>query len=77
MTQAGFPPTRVLGEAFLVTTEPEATTELSPTITPPIIIAPAAIQRVGWVKTQLKILIKSRYLCFVATKPTRYVVVSM
>ncbi len=51
MAQAGFPPTRVLGGTFLVTTEPEATTELSPTITPPIIIAPAAIQRVGWVKT--------------------------
>jgi 3-polyprenyl-4-hydroxybenzoate decarboxylase len=28
----------------LVTTEPAATTEFSPTVTPPMIVAPAAIQ---------------------------------
>jgi hypothetical protein len=43
MTLAGFPPTRVLGGTFLVTTEPAATTEFSPTVTPPMIVAPAAI----------------------------------
>src|SRR5712664_2369887 len=37
MTLAGFPPTRVLGGTFLVTTEPAATTEFSPTVTPPMI----------------------------------------
>jgi len=31
------------GGTFLVTTEPAATTEFSPTVTPPTIIAPAAI----------------------------------
>ena len=44
MTRAGFPPTRVFGGTSLVTTEPAATTEFSPTVTPPIIVAPAAIQ---------------------------------
>jgi hypothetical protein len=43
MILAGFPPTRVLGGTFLVTTEPAATTEFSPTVTPPMIVAPAAI----------------------------------
>src|SRR5580692_10472195 len=43
MTRAGFPPTRVLAGTFLVTTEPAATTEFSPTVTPPMIVAPAAI----------------------------------
>src|ERR1700722_2677342 len=43
MTLAGFPPTRVLGGTFLVTTEAAATTEFSPTVTPPTIVAPAAI----------------------------------
>src|ERR1700730_9745634 len=43
MTLAGFPPTRVLGGTFLVTTEPAATTEFSPTVPPPMIVAPAAI----------------------------------
>src|SRR3981081_151648 len=43
MTLAGFPPTRVFGGTSLVTTEPAATTELSPTVTPPMMVAPAAI----------------------------------
>src|ERR1700678_788337 len=43
MTLAGFPPTSVLGGTFLVTTEPAATTEFSPTVTLPMIVAPAAI----------------------------------
>ncbi|HEY9228105.1 MAG TPA: hypothetical protein VIP11_15720 [Gemmatimonadaceae bacterium] len=44
MTRAGFPPTRVFGGTFLVTTEPAATTEFSPIVTPPMMVAPAAIQ---------------------------------
>jgi hypothetical protein len=44
MTRAGFPPASVFGGTSLVTTEPAATTEFSPTVTPPAIIAPAAIQ---------------------------------
>jgi hypothetical protein len=44
MTRAGFPPTRVFGGTSLVTTEPAATTEFSPTVTPPMIVAAAAIQ---------------------------------
>ena len=44
MTLAGFPPTRVFGGTSLVTTAPAATTEFSPTVTPPMIVAPAAIQ---------------------------------
>jgi hypothetical protein len=44
MTLAGFPPNRVFGGTSLVTTEPAATTEFSPTVTPPMIVAPAAIQ---------------------------------
>src|ERR1700678_926224 len=44
MTLAGFPPTRVFGGTSLVTTEPAATTEFSPTVTPPMMVAPAAIQ---------------------------------
>ena len=44
MTRAGFPPTRVFGGTSLVTTEPAATTEFSPTVTPPMMVAPAAIQ---------------------------------
>jgi hypothetical protein len=43
MTRAGFPPTSVLGGTSLVTTEPAATTEFSPTVTPPMMVAPAAI----------------------------------
>ena len=43
MTFAGLPPTRVFGGTSLVTTEPAATTEFSPTVTPPMMIAPAAI----------------------------------
>ena len=43
MTFAGFPQTRVLGGTFLVTMEPAATTEFSPTVTRPMIVAPAAI----------------------------------
>ena len=46
MTRAGFPPTSVFGGTSLVTTEPAATTEFSPTVTPPMMIAPAAIQYV-------------------------------
>ena len=42
MTAAGFPPTRVSGGTSLVTTEPAATTEFSPTVTPPMIVTPAA-----------------------------------
>jgi len=41
MTRAGFPPTRVFAGTSLVTTEPAATTEFSPTVTP----AAAAIKR--------------------------------
>lgn len=44
ITLAGFPPTRVFGGTSLVTTDPAATTEFSPTVTPPIMVAPAAIQ---------------------------------
>ena len=44
MTLAGFPPTSVFGGTSLVTTDPAATTEFSPTVTPPMIVAPAAIQ---------------------------------
>ena len=44
MTRAGFPPTRLFGGTSLVTTEPAATTEFSPTVTPPMTVAPAAIQ---------------------------------
>lgn len=36
---AGFPPTIVLGATFLVTTEPAATTEFSPTLIPGRIVA--------------------------------------
>lgn len=43
MTRAGFPPTSVFGGTSLVTTEPAATTEFSPTVTPPMMVAPAAI----------------------------------
>src|SRR6478672_647540 len=43
ITLAAFPATSVLGGTFLVTTEPAATTEFSPTVTPPRIVAPAAI----------------------------------
>jgi len=42
-TCAGFPPTRVFGGTSLVTTEPAATTEFSPTVTPPMMVTPAAI----------------------------------
>jgi hypothetical protein len=34
----------MFGGTSLVTTEPAATTEFSPTVTPPIVVAPAAIQ---------------------------------
>src|SRR5260370_9939789 len=44
MTRAGFPPTRVFGGTSLVTTEPAATTDFSPTVTPPMMVAPAAVQ---------------------------------
>ena len=44
MTRAGFPPTKVFGGTSLVTTEPAATTAFSPTLTPPMTVAPAAIQ---------------------------------
>jgi hypothetical protein len=44
MTRAGFPPTRLFGGTSFVTTEPAATTEFSPTVTPPMIVAPVAIQ---------------------------------
>lgn len=44
MTRAGFPPTRVFGGTSLVTTEPAATTEFVPIVTPPMMIAPAAIR---------------------------------
>src|ERR1700735_3116513 len=43
ITLAGFPPTRVFGGTSLVTTAAAATTEFSPTVTPPMIVAPAAI----------------------------------
>ena len=43
ITRAGFPPMRVFGGTALVTTEPAATTEFSPTVTPPMMVAPAAI----------------------------------
>ena len=41
---AGTPPTTVFAGISLVTTEPAATTEFSPTVTPGSIIAPAPIQ---------------------------------
>jgi hypothetical protein len=44
ITLAGLPPTRVFGGTSLVTTEPAAMTELSPKVTPPMMVAPAAIQ---------------------------------
>src|SRR6185437_15161173 len=44
ITRAGFPPTRVFGGTSLVTTEPAATTEFSPIVNPPTMVAPAAIQ---------------------------------
>jgi hypothetical protein len=47
MTRAGFPPTRVFGGTFLVTTEPAATTEFSPIVTPPMIVAPVSLNRDG------------------------------
>ena len=43
MTLAGFPPTRVFGGTSLVTTEPAAMTEFSPTVTPPTMVTSAAI----------------------------------
>jgi len=43
ITLAGFPPARVFRGTSLVTTEPAATTEFSPTVTPPMMVAPAAI----------------------------------
>src|SRR3546814_1798916 len=43
-TRAGFPAARLFGGTSLVTTEPAATTEFSPIVTPPMIVAPVAIQ---------------------------------
>jgi hypothetical protein len=44
ITFAGTPATKLFGGTSLVTTAPAATTEFSPTITPPIMVAPVAIQ---------------------------------
>ena len=43
-TRAGLPATRLSGGTSRVTTAPAATTEFSPMVTPPMTMAPAAIQ---------------------------------
>ena len=53
MCLAGIPPTTVLGGTSVVTTEPAATTEFSPMVTPGNIVAAAPIQAlrfitIGW-----------------------------
>ncbi len=50
MIRAGFPPTSVSGGTSRVTTEPAPTTAFSPTVTPPMIVAPIGshIVRPGW-----------------------------
>lgn len=51
---AGFPPTIVLGATSLVTTEPAATTEFSPTVTPGRIVALEPIQVLFYSTTGFK-----------------------
>jgi len=60
MTRAGFPPTRVFGGTSLVTTEPAAITEFSPIVTPPMMVAPAAIHTLFSITTGVPIVAARR-----------------